>query len=308
MGRPGRHTLDTELYQREAKGYLDYLGILGYAAGTCGARYLWLKEFFCWLEDIGIYRLGHITDVETSNYYEYTQSRRSANTGEALNGKTVCDIMRCVQMYLGYALHLGKIGINPASHLKLDYPDDEPERIIFTPQQIRQLYEAAQDGQERAILHIAYGCGLRVSEISALNREDIRLTEQLVIVQKGKNSKRRLVPINDTLRGDLEAFLEHEGVEKGKAVFYNSTGTRMRKWSLNRVLKQMILRTDFGSHFSKAELNRTGIHTLRHSIATHLLANGMKLERVQQFLGHSHIESTEIYTHITKEQLKELQQ
>lgn len=308
MGKQSRHIIYSDFYQDEAKGYRDYLGILGYASETCQARYLYLKEFFCWLEDIGIYRLGHITDVETSNYYEYTQSRRSVRTGDPLIGKTVCDIMRCVQMYLGYALHLGKISTNPASHLKLEYPDDEPERIIFTPQQIRQLYEAAQDGQERAILHIAYGCGLRVSEISALNREDIRLTEQLVIVQKGKNSKRRLVPINDTVRDDLEAFLEHEGVEKGKAVFYNSTGTRMRKWSLNRVLKQMIARTDFGRRLSKAELNRTGIHTLRHSIATHLLANGMRLEQVQQFLGHSHIESTEIYTHITKEQLKELQQ
>ncbi|WP_372474892.1 tyrosine-type recombinase/integrase [Capnocytophaga sp. ARDL2] len=138
-----------------------------------------------------------------------------------------------------------------------------------------------------------------------MNKEDLRLTENLVIVQKGKNSKRRLVPINDTISNELQIFLSSEET-KQKAVFLNSKGTRMQTGTLNKQLKKIIKRTDFGKAFTQAELTKIGMHTLRHSIATHLLENGMALEQVQLFLGHSHIESTEIYTHINQNQLNEL--
>jgi|GEM_PF-250038 len=308
MALPSRHIIYNELYQKESKEYKEYLLLLGYANETCQSRYLYLKEFFSHLEEIGIYQLHHITAVEIANFYEYVQNRKSTRTKETLKQKTVYDIMRCVQMYLGYALHLGKIKINPASHLKFNYPDEEVNRIIFSQEQIKELYQATETEQEKAILNIAYGCGLRVNEVSQLNKEDLRLTENLVIVQKGKNSKRRLVPVNDTISNELRAFLELQEEQKSKAVFYNSKGGRMQEWTLNKLLKKIIKRTDFGKEFTQEELNKIGIHSLRHSIATHLLENGMPLEQVQLFLGHSHIESTEIYTHINQNQINELMQ
>ena len=80
----------------------------------------------------------------------------------------------------------------------------------------------------------------------------------------------------------------------------------MQEWTFNKALKTLILKTEFGEKMPAEALRKIGIHNLRHSIATHLLENGMKLEQVQKFLGHSHIESTEIYTHITNEQLKNM--
>lgn len=305
MGVPSRHILYNELYQKESKEYREYLMLLGYASETCQSKYLYLKEFFNWLEEIGIYQLHHITAVEIGNFYEYIQNRKSTRTKETLKQKTVYDIMRCVQQYLGYALHLGKIKINPASHLKFQYPDEEVNRIIFNREQIQELYEVTEDLQEKAILHIAYGCGLRVNEISQLNKEDLRLTENLVIVQKGKNSKRRLVPISQKIADELYIFLSSEET-KQKAVFINSKGNRMQQWTLNKLLKDIIKRTNFGKEFTQNELTKIGIHTLRHSIATHLLENGMQLEQVQLFLGHSHIESTEIYTHVTQNQINNM--
>jgi integrase/recombinase XerD len=207
MALPSRHIIYNELYQKESKEYKEYLLLLGYADDTCQSKYLYLKEFFNWLEEIGIYQLHHITAVETGNFYEYIQNRKSTRTGQELKQKSVYDIMRCAQQYLGYALHLGKIKINPASHLKFNYPNEEVNRIIFTQEEIRELYEVTETEQERTILHIAYGCGLRANEVSQLNKEDLRLTENLVIVQKGKNSKRRLVPINDTISQELQEFI-----------------------------------------------------------------------------------------------------
>ena len=80
----------------------------------------------------------------------------------------------------------------------------------------------------------------------------------------------------------------------------------MQEWGFNKALKILVLKTEFGKKLETEELNKIGIHSLRHSIATHLLENGMKLEQVQVFLGHSNVESTEIYTHITNEQLKNM--
>lgn len=305
MGIPSRHILYNELYQKESKEYREYLLLLGYADETCQSRYLYLKEFFNWLEEIGIYQLHHITAVEIGNFYEYVQNRKSTRTKETLKLKTVYDIMRCVQQYLGYALHLGKIKINPASHLKFQYPDEEVNRIIFSQEQIQELYEVTEDLQEKAMLHIAYGCGLRASEVSQLNKEDVRLAENLIVVQKGKNNKRRLVPINDKIRTELEFFLSNEEI-KHKAVFINNKGNRMQQWTLNKLLKTIVLRTEFGNKMPAEALRKIGIHTLRHSIATHLLENGMQLEQVQLFLGHSHIESTEIYTHVTQNQINNM--
>lgn len=305
MGRPSRHIVYNELYEKEAIEYRNYLLLLGYAEQTCQSRYLYLKEFFNWSEAIGINRLQDITSVEIANFYEYIENRKSTRTKEKLKLKTVYDIMRCVQMYLGYALDLGKLKTNPASHLKFTYPDEDVERRIFTQPEIKQLYQTTENEQERAMLNIAYGCGLRVSEISQLNKEDLRLTENLIIVQKGKNSKRRLIPINDKIRTELEDFV-FSTESKNKALFTHNKGERTKPWTLNKLLKKLIERTDFGKQLSTEELNKIGIHTLRHSIATHLLENGMKLEQVQQFLGHSFIESTEIYTHITQNQINEM--
>jgi|SRR5690554_296604 len=304
MGRPSKHILYNELYQKESKNYKDYLLILGYTDDTVQARYLYLKEFFYYLEELGIYQLHHITALEITGFYEYIQNRKSTRTEENLKQKTIYDIMRCIQKYLGYALDLGKIKINPASHLKFNYPDEEPERIIFTQQEIQELYQATETEQERAILNMGYGCGLRVNEISQLNKEDLRLSENLIIVQKGKNNKRRLVPINETIKKELEEFIFSSEVKK--ALFLNSKNRRMQQWTFNSTLKTLLKRTNFGRNLTTEELNKIGIHTLRHSIATHLLENGMALEQVQIFLGHSHIESTEIYTHISQNQLYNL--
>jgi len=305
MGKPSRHKVYNKIYQNEATEYRNYLLLLGYAEQTCQSRYLFLKEFFNWLEAIGINKLQDITTVEIANFYEYVENRKSTRTKEKLKQKTVYDILRCVQTFLGYALDLGKIKSNPASHLKFSYPDEEVHRRIFTQTEIRQLYQVTETEQEKAILNMGYGCGLRVNEISQLNKEDLRLTENLIIVQRGKNSKRRLVPISDKISREMEAFIFSFESETNE-VFINSKGRRMKEWTLNKILKKLIERTDYGHNLSIEELNKIGMHSLRHSIATHLLQNGMKLEQVQQFLGHSFIESTEIYTHITQNQIENM--
>jgi len=305
MGRPGRHIVYTELYQNEAKTFSEYLSTIGYNEKSCRSRYLSLKDFFSFLESRKVLEIKEITAFEVSEFYRQVKERKSLRSGLPLKEKTVYDIMRCVQIYFGYLLDLHKIKINPASHIKFRIYKQKPQRTVFTQNEIRELYKASETLQERAILHIAYGCGLRASEVISLNKEDVRFTENLIIVQSGKNNKRRLVPINESVMKELQEFI-FSIENKKEFVFYNYQGERMQVGTLNRCLKKIINRTKFGKRFTDEEMRKIGIHTLRHSIATHLLENGMKLEQVQVFLGHSHRETTEIYTHISQQQINSL--
>jgi integrase/recombinase XerD len=305
MGRPSRHKVYNKIYQEEAINYKKHLDILGLKPETTQVRYLYLIEFFSWLEILQIQQLQDIRTVEIAKYYDYLLQRKSTRTGQNIKQKSIYDHMRNLQQYLGYLLDLGKIKTSPASHLKFRNPTEKVERIIFTQNEIQELYNVSNK-QEKAILSIAYGCGLRVGELSLINKEDIRFTENLLIVQKGKNSKRRIIPINTKVAQELQNYLESQEESKNKAIFLNSKKQRMQEWTFNSTLKTLISKTKFGQKFSTEELNKIGIHSLRHSIATHLLENGMKIEQVQTFLGHSHIESTEIYTHINQNQINEL--
>jgi integrase/recombinase XerD len=304
MGAPSKHKIYTEFYQEQAVNYKKHLDILGLNPETTQARYLYLKEFFSWLETLKIFELQQIKSKEIANYNDYLKNKISQRTNKPIKQKSIYDHMRNLQQYLGYLLEIETIKSNPASHLKFTNGTEKVERFIFTQNQIQELYKIA-NLEERTILNIAYGCGLRVQEISDLNQEDVRLTENIIIVQKGKNSKRRLVPISQKISNEIKEYLESLE-QKNNTIFINNKARRMQEWGFNARLKQLILKTEFGQKLTAEELNKIGIHSLRHSIATHLLENGMKLEQVQNFLGHSHIESTEIYTHISQNQINSL--
>ncbi len=307
MARPSSIQLHKERYQEETINYKNFLLLLGYKPATCQQRYLYLKEFFNFLELHKIYELEQISPYHITLFYSYIQNRKSLKDGNILRSKTRWEHMRIVQMFLGYALDLGKITTNPASTFKFTYQKELVERIIFTQEQIKELFTVSND-QEKAILNIAYGCGLRVGELVKLNKEDIRFTENILIVQSGKNSKRRLIPIKEELKQELQVFIENQEQLTDNAFFINSKKGRMQEWTFNKLFKRIIKKTTFGKKLTQEQISKIGIHSLRHSIATHLIENGMPLEQVQTFLGHSYIESTEVYTHISQEQLNKLQQ
>jgi integrase/recombinase XerD len=290
-------------YQEEAENYKKHLLILGYNPNTCLSRYLYLKQFFSWLESLQINQLEAITPKNIIDYQSFIKTLKNTRTKENLVKETIYSRLRNIQNYFGYALELGKIKTNPASSFKFYSPREQAERIIFTQNQIKELYKECENEQEKMILNIAYGCGLRVGEMVKLNKKDIDLQENRLIVENGKNNKRRIVPITNQIVSELKEYLESSELSN-KPIFLNIENRRMQSGSFNLILKKLIDKTNFGKRFKQAELNKIGMHTLRHSIATHLLENGMKLEQVQTFLGHSNVETTQVYTHINQEQLK----
>ena len=188
-------------------------------------------------------------------------------------------------------------------------PKETPNREILTQDEIKALYNAIDETflglRDRAMLNVYYGCGLRSKEGIELNVDDVMTDRKLVYVRKGKNYHERYVPFTQRQKKDFEIYLKScrnelirtkdEDLPAGRqeAFLVNNQGKRVSSTILHKRLKALA---------KAAGINKTvGLHMLRHSIATHLLQSGMKIEDIATFLGHKNIESTQRYTHIAKE-------
>jgi site-specific recombinase XerD len=146
------------------------------------------------------------------------------------------------------------------------------------------------------MLAVFYGCGLRLNEGASMELSDINEPSKVLHVRKGKHYKERLVPIAEKNLQEMRLYRDYARKEllqgQGSTYFFIVTnkGTQMSKQSLYIRIKKLVRKAGIKK--------KVGTHTLRHSIATHLLQSGMKLERIQQFLGHATLDSTQIYTHL----------
>ena len=157
--------------------------------------------------------------------------------------------------------------------------------------------------RNKAIIEVMYGCGLRVSEVISLNISDIYVKDEFVKVF-GKGSKERLIPIGKKTINELMLYVEGERLHQdikpkfSDKVFISARGTSLTRQSVFLLVKSLA---------EKAGIKKTiSPHTLRHSFATHLIEGGADLRAVQQMLGHSSITTTEIYTHISDEYLRQV--
>lgn len=317
MGRPSNIVVVNADYRKLAESFYQYQKRLGYVPNSYQAKFNYLNEFLHWLEGKGLLDVTGVTTAEISQYYNYITGRPSKKDGGALSPKTTHSHMRILRDFFEMLLQQQQIKINPTGTLKFPYPKSSEERNTLTQEEVQQLYEVTQTAQEKAILSLAYGCGLRAAELESCNIEDIKLREKILIVPKGKGNKRRVIPLSNGVVKDLSNYYynERELLTKGRdylldeagnsrAFMLHSRGGRMKDDTYNKHLKALIERTQNEALQEK----QITIHNLRHSIATHLLEQGIPVEQVRLFLGHSQLETTQIYTHINRRQLQKLMQ
>ena len=152
--------------------------------------------------------------------------------------------------------------------------------------------------RDSAMLEVLYSCGLRVSELTSLRLSDLFFGEGYIRVI-GKGDKQRLVPVSDTAREKIYAYLDCRkgGSSSEETLFLNNRGGRLSRVMIFTIIKQAVLRAGIDKQVSP--------HTFRHSFATHLLEGGASIRQVQEMLGHENIITTEIYTHLDNEHLRE---
>jgi len=283
-------------YKEQFKTHLERLG---YSKSSQHMLPACVAEFLSCLEEKGIYNLHEIEPVHIQQHYEYLTQRPNKRKPGGLSSRMINHHIYAIRLFLNYQEQIENITESPISGLIFPRPESKPREILTVPE-IKQLYEVAENYREKAIIGIFYGCGLRRSEGVALNIKDISFKSSLLYVREGKGKKRRVVPVNEKVLNDLKNYLYNERFAKqGETAFIsNKIGNRTNGDGYNKAIKSLI---------QKAEIQKDiSLHNLRHSIATHLLENGLSVESVRDFLGHKYLEATQIYTRISKRKLREL--
>ncbi|MEM7574208.1 MAG: tyrosine-type recombinase/integrase [Bacteroidota bacterium] len=291
-----KYQLQTAHYRDLVRACRAELKVLGYRPAT--GQLTGVREFLQRMEMVGKTKLGLIDAGDLKAHYAYLRERASGR-GQALSAHTIQGYLFDLKLFFAYAERHELMAKNPMSGLRFSRPKYEP-RYVCSRAEIERLYEACKDERDRALVHLLYGCGLRRMEVSALNLGDLDYRRQLLFVRSGKGRKRRVVPLHEVLVLDFRRWLHfgRTGLvnhKSGQAFLLNNRGSRLQKSTLSKHFKAIVIRAKVDDRISP--------HVLRHSIATHLLQSGMRIEQVRDFLGHKQLETTQRYTRVQTEKL-----
>lgn len=220
-----------------------------------------------------------------------------------LESSSISNYLSAYKTFYNYYIKIGQISINPID--KVDTPKLSKHLPTYlTVEEVDKLLDIeikdAFSARNKSLLELLYATGLRISELVNLEFKNIDLNDCIVRIM-GKGSKERIVPINDLAIKYLKIYVKdyrHKLVktEQNNYVYLNNHGKKMTRQGVFKMIKKRTLETDIKKDVSP--------HTLRHSIATHMLENGADLRIIQEFLGHESIGTTQIYTHLTNQKLK----
>ena len=271
--------------------YMKLIQIKKYKTGHGNMYQKAVEEFLLFMERNNVSEL-HFDRDQLTAYYSYLIQRPSRRKG-TLSDNTVNHHLFAIKLLFELILDSGKADSVPMlpKYLRGNYT----QREVLSVDEIKHLYSLTENKLEAALLSAAYGCGLRRSEIEALNLLDVDLRAAVLIVRSGKNSKRREVPLSNKVITDFRAYLTEERFENLKhhqeAFFINGHGNRMRGNSHYSNLKSIIGRSTAPGFEDK----KITLHSLRHSIATHLAEKGADIYFIKSFLGHTHIDTSHLY-------------
>jgi integrase/recombinase XerC len=244
-----------------------------------------------------------LQDLTTSRLRAYLASLHD----QGLSKKTVARRLSSLRTFLKFLCRRGELRKNPAFGLRTPKQShrlpkvlsrEEAEKLLSAP-----MLSSRMGCRDRAILETFYSTGLRVSELVGVNLNDIDLKEGTVIV-RGKGKRERIAVLGSKAATALRNWLDHRGeVDKEQrldrvAVFVNHRGGRISTRSIGRILAKHLARSRVTTPASP--------HTLRHSFATHLLDNGADIRSVQELLGHRSLTTTQIYTHVSSQRMRDV--
>lgn len=290
-----------------ATAFLDHLAVeRGLATHTLAAYRRDLERYRAFLTSRDVRDLGDVTPADVRDYV--IQVREGTDGRPPLAASSTARMVAAVHGWHRFAALEGWAPTDPAAGVK---PPARPRRLpkALSVDQVGALLDAAGVGEgaiplrDRALLELLYSTGARISEVVGLDVDDLDLDVGQVLL-RGKGSKERVVPVGSFARDAVQAYLVRARPELAShgrgtpALFLNTLGRRLSRQSGWAVLRQAADRAGLTTPVSP--------HTLRHSFATHLLAGGADVRVVQELLGHASVTTTQIYTHVAPETLREV--
>jgi integrase/recombinase XerD len=289
------------------EAYLEHLTVeRGLAANTLTAYRRDLGRYLAFTTALGVTAPGAVGPEHVAAFL--VAIRTGEDGGTALTASSAARTVVAVRGFHRFLLLERLTLTDPSVEVR---PPTSPKRLpkAVSVSDVERLLEAASFGgtpsavRDRAMLEFLYGCGARISEAVGLDVDDLLLDDGLVRL-RGKGSKERLVPLGRYAVDALQAYLVRVRPDLGgrgrgtPAVFLNTRGGRLSRQSAWTVLRTAAERAGLAAHISP--------HTLRHSFATHLLEGGADVRVVQELLGHASVATTQIYTRVTADTLREV--
>ena len=307
-------TIQSDEYQHITEEFTFYMEVTGYSKSTIEGRSRHIKDLFLYLEENNIHTLNEITNNHLESFYALQFQRENKNAGAGLKLTTLNAYAGSIKKLLEFLFDFKQV-----THLNPDIPYnhlERPERQILTVPEIELLFNAAHEtvrfnnkfpvfhaARDRAMLSLYYSCGLRRNEGLSMEVKDIQAERLLIHVRKGKGNRQRYVPTTYTTMQTLIDYIRERNNQlritnkETEILLINELGDTCGELTLSLALKRLANRSGNAVLADK----KPGLHVLRHSIATHLLAGGMDIELIRQFLGHKSLDTTQIYTHIVNE-------
>ena len=287
--------------------YLDHLAVeRGVATNTLSAYRRDLERYLAYLAGLGV---DSVADVDARTVGGFLAQLREGDADHpALSASSVARAVAAVRGLHRFALDEGLVAVDVAREVQTAAPPRRLPKAIPVEDVERLLDAAGYPGtalalRDRALLEFLYGTGARISEAVGLAVDDLDLTENTVLLT-GKGNKQRRVPVGSYAAAALSAYLVQSRPSLARAgtgsprLFLNSRGGPLSRQSAWVVLRTAAERAGLAAGISP--------HTLRHSFATHLLEGGADVRVVQELLGHASIMTTQIYTLVTVDTLREI--
>lgn len=278
------------------ENFISYILIeKGLAKNTALAYKTDLKAFLKYLEENNI----KLEDVRHQNITEFLWQLKQ----KGLKVSSIYRMTEAVRQYYKFLVLENVIKINPSENLvSPKIPMTLPDMLTF--EEVDLLLNSVngsdiQSLRNRTMLELLYATGLRVSELVNLKFDNINIEEKFVRII-GKGNKERLIPFTDKAQMYLKIYLNNRQKSKSDYVFLTRLGKPISRIEFWRQLKNIAIAAGITKKISP--------HTLRHSFATHILSAGADIRFVQEMLGHSSISTTQIYTHLTNEHIKQQHQ
>ena len=277
----------------------DFLGFLSTEKGasdhTVKNYAIDLREFMKFLDGKDLKELTYL-DIRALLAFLKTREYSKSSIARKL---------ACLRSFFKYLVRENILTQNPASGIAT--PKKEKKLPSFLNlDEVTKLLDAPskkdwEEKRDKAILEMLYSSGLRVSELVGLNHDDCDLFGALLRV-RGKGKKERIVPVGQVALNCLKSYLDEKPPKElqhsiKKPLFVSRLGGRLTDRSIRRMILKYVKRIGLGKEISP--------HTLRHSFATHMLDRGADLRSVQELLGHANLSTTQIYTHVTTQRLKD---
>ena len=312
QGQPGQAKLAVEhsgLYPYLAR-YLDWLPVKGFSVVTAQRRDSALRQFIAWCDERALDHPGQITKPMIERYQRHLYYRRHQKTGEPLSFVTQHHYLTAIKAWFKWLTQENYLPSNPASEVQaIRLPHRLPEAVLSVDE-VQALLASIEVSdppglRNRAMVEVFYSTGLRRHELCQLQLGDIDPRRQSVYVRKGKGGKDRYTPIGRQALTWVQRYLEQARPRLQvdvlqHALFLNQQGGALNPSSVGNIVKQLM---------QAAGIERTGsCHLLRHAMATHMLENGADLRHLQAILGHSNINTTTIYTHLSIDSLLQAHQ